>query len=72
MTKAEHATPSTPVSPDALLSWEALRYLIPLSRPQIWRLRSAGQFPQPIRLSPNRIAWKAADVLRWIESRPAA
>ena len=66
------ATPSTSVSPDALLSWEALRSLIPLSRPQVWRLRSAGQFPQPIRLSPNRIAWKTADVLRWIESRPAA
>ena len=63
---------AAPVSTDALLSWEALRDLIPLSRPQVWRLRSAGQFPQPIRLSPNRIAWKSSDVLRWIESRPTA
>ena len=72
MERTEAAKPSKPVSPDALLSWAALRDLIPLSRPQIWRLRSAGQFPQPIRLSPNRIAWKASDVLRWIESRPTA
>jgi prophage regulatory protein len=72
MEKTDTAKLKEPVSPDALLSWEALRDLIPLSRPQIWRLRSAGQFPKPIRLSPNRIAWKTADVLRWIESRPAA
>lgn len=58
--------------PDSLLSWEALRGLIPLSRPQVWRLRSAGQFPQPIRISANRIAWKASDVRRWIASRPTA
>jgi prophage regulatory protein len=72
MEKIEPAKLNNLVRPDALLSWEALRDLIPLSRPQIWRLRSAGQFPQPIRLSPNRIAWKASDVLRWIESRPTA
>lgn len=72
MEKPETATLSKPVSPDALLSWAALKDLVPLSRPQIWRLRSAGQFPHPIRLSPNRIAWRAGDVLRWIETRPAA
>jgi prophage regulatory protein len=72
MEKTDTARPSKLASPDAFLSWEELRELIPLSRPQVWRLRTAGQFPQPRRLSPNRIAWKTADVLRWIESRPAA
>lgn len=72
MQTADTAKPSQSVPPDALLSWEQLRALIPLSRPQIWRLRAAGQFPQPIRLSPNRIAWIARDVIGWINSRPAA
>ena len=65
-------TPSTTAPLDPVLTWPELRAIIKLSRPQIWRLRSVGQFPKPIRLSPNRIAWKTADVLRWIESRPAA
>lgn len=72
MHTADAAKPSQSIPSDALLSWEQLRVLIPLSRPQVWRLRQTGQFPQPKRLSTNRVAWKASDVLAWIDSRPTA
>jgi len=41
-----------------------------LSKPTIYRLMNTGQFPRPLKLSPNRVAWKSADVDDWINSRP--
>jgi prophage regulatory protein len=42
-----------------------------ISQPTIWRMRRAGTFPQPVNVSSNRIAWREADVIAWIESRAA-
>jgi prophage regulatory protein len=35
----------------------------------IQRLRKAGRFPAPIRLSERRIAWPSEAILTWLESR---
>lgn len=43
-----------------------------LSRPTIYRLGRAGKFPRPRKLGERASAWRWADVLTWIESRPAA
>lgn len=43
-----------------------------LSKPTIYRLMNTGHFPRPIQLSPNRVAWRSADIEEWIESRPTA
>jgi len=61
-----------PTDPDALLSWPALRALIGMSRPNVWRQRERGEFPAPVRISANRVAWRRRDVIAWIASRPAA
>lgn len=57
---------------DCLLSWPALRTLVPLSRATIWGMRREGKFPQPLRISNSRIAWRRSDVHAWIEQRAQA
>ena len=43
-----------------------------LSRTTIWRLRRAGVFPQPIRLSANAVGWPAHVIDEWLSERPKA
>ena len=43
-----------------------------LSRTTIWRLRRAGVFPQPIRLSANAVGWPADVIDEWLSERPKA
>lgn len=45
--------------------------IVGLSRSTIWRLRSRDLFPEPIRLSPGRVAWSVTDISEWISSRRA-
>ncbi|MGE3473149.1 MAG: helix-turn-helix transcriptional regulator [Vicinamibacterales bacterium] len=53
----------------ALLSWQEVRALVPLSRATVWALRRTGRFPQPVQISANRIAWRASDLNAWIAER---
>lgn len=72
MATLDATNPALPVALDPLLSWPQLRAVIGLSRPQIWKMREAGAFPQPVRLSPNRIAWRTSEVRAWLASRESA
>jgi prophage regulatory protein len=55
------------------VSYDDLKeYGIPYTDVHILRLRKAGKFPKPVRLSENRIAWRLSDLIEWIESRPEA
>lgn len=49
-----------------------LEVLLNLSRTTIWRLRRAGKFPQPIRLSANAVGWFAYVIYEWMAERPQA
>ena len=49
-----------------------LQALLNLSRTTIWRLRRAGEFPQPIRLSANAVGWPAHVIDEWLAERPQA
>ena len=40
------------------------------SRVQLWRDIRARQFPPPIELGPNSIAWYRAEIEAWKASRP--
>jgi prophage regulatory protein len=40
-----------------------------LSKTVIWRLMNRGEFPLPVRLSPNRVAWVRSEVEAWKEAR---
>ncbi|MGE3065253.1 MAG: helix-turn-helix transcriptional regulator [Hyphomicrobiaceae bacterium] len=43
-----------------------------ISATTLWRLVRARAFPQPLRLSANRIGFRAATVSAWIANREAA
>jgi prophage regulatory protein len=40
------------------------------SRSTLWRRVRAGDFPAPIKLSPNIVAWIPDEVATWRKSRP--
>jgi prophage regulatory protein len=42
------------------------------SRPSIYRLISQGRFPVPLKLGGGKIAFREAEILDWLESRPRA
>jgi len=57
-----------------LLPFEDLRPQkgINYSRPHLWRLEKAGDFPKRVSLGRNRVAWAEPEIDRWIEQRIAA
>lgn len=61
-----------PPDPDKILLWPQVRELVPLSRVSVWHLRRNGDFPAPLRLSPNRVGWRLSEVRAWIEGRQRA
>lgn len=46
--------------------------LVGVSRTQIYRLMSAGQFPKPVRISNRSVAWRMVELVAWIETRPTS
>lgn len=40
-----------------------------LSKTVIWRLMNRGEFPLPVRLSPNRVAWVRSEVMAWVDKK---
>lgn len=39
-----------------------------LSKSTLYREIAAGRFPEPLRISPNRVAWPVAVIASWIAS----
>ena len=50
-----------------LLTVKEVAHLLRLSVRAVWKLRSAGHMPPPVRLGGRSIRWRAADVERFIE-----
>ncbi|MCA8254822.1 AlpA family transcriptional regulator [Burkholderia sp. AU31624] len=63
-----------PANPHRLVLYPQLKpeYGIPYSQTHINRLRKAGKFPQPIKLSAKCVAWKASAIQSWIDALEAA
>lgn len=40
-----------------------------ISKSQVYRLSKLGQFPKPIKLTTQSVAWIEQEVERWIEQR---
>ena len=55
-----------------LLGRKAVKDRTSLSEPTLRRLVERRQFPRPLKLSSNRIAWREPDVSAWINSRVEA
>jgi prophage regulatory protein len=55
-------------SPSQLLKPAQVQALTTLDRVTLWRKCRAGTFPQPLRISENRIAWRSSDIETWMSS----
>ena len=56
---------------DRFLGWRQVRELTGLGRTTAWRLRRAGDFPEPVPISPGRVAWRERDIVVWNATRGA-
>ena len=43
-----------------------------LATSTIYRLMRSGQFPEPIRIGPRAVRWRASDLDAWLARRPYA
>lgn len=55
-------------NPSRLINGREVQTRTSLSRATIWRRIRAGEFPPPVRLGANRVAWREAEVAAWIEA----
>ena len=56
----------------SILSPKQLVEIIGLSSATLWRMRQRGELPEPIKLSPGRVGWRASDIEAWLASRAEA
>lgn len=42
-----------------------------ISRPYIWKLIKAGEFPKPVHLGKRARAWRSDEIDAWIDERTA-
>ncbi len=69
---AQTRKPQRPYSPASdIIVPRHLPQAVGLSSTTVWRLRRAGEFPRPIRLSVGRIGWRRADLEAWLSAREA-
>jgi prophage regulatory protein len=64
---SEQAVPSPRLLPPAVVSDRTS-----LSRTTLWRLVRRQEFPAPVHISDNRIAWPEAAVNAWIAAKMEA
>ena len=43
-----------------------------LTRSTIYRLMRAGEFPEPLKIGPRAVRWRATEIENWIAERPRA
>lgn len=54
---------------EKLLTTDELVALLPISRATFYRLRSAGKFFAPVRVSDRRVCWRERDLVSWLALR---
>jgi len=54
---------------DRLLLWNRVRDVTGLSRSTAWRLQRIGDFPEPVRISLNRVGWWESELTAWKATR---
>jgi prophage regulatory protein len=59
-------------APERLLTISQVCDRVPYSRVHIYRLIKRGQFPDRVRVGPNRVGWREAAVQEWIRSKVTA
>lgn len=59
------------IHPSALWRVRQILQVYPVSRAKLYNDIKAGRFPKPIRLGERCVAWRASEVLAFIESLEA-
>ena len=57
---------------DRLVSMKEVEEWTGLTRTNIYRMRKAGEFPEPLLIGPNTIRWRESTLAAWLATRPAA
>lgn len=52
--------------PRPLMTLPEVVALTTLSKPTIYTYIRDGRFPRQVRIGPNRVVWRRAEVLRWL------
>lgn len=65
------STPQQPTTP-ALLRLPAVCATVGLSKSQVYRLARAGEFPAPVKIGRNSVAWPADQVSAWVADKISA
>ena len=50
---------------DRLLPWGRVQEIAGISRATAWRMQKTGDFPDPVPVSPNRVAWWESELTAW-------
>ncbi len=54
---------------DRIIRLAEVLHLTGLSRTTIWRAEKAARFPCRVRLGPNSVGWRYAEVKAWLDGR---
>ncbi len=46
--------------------------ILPFSATTLWRKVKIGEFPSPVKLGPGITAWRAKDVIAWIQEKESS
>lgn len=57
---------------DKLLRRRAVEKETGLSRSSLYRMMQEGEFPRPIRIGKQAVAWRQSAIEQWKSSRPIA
>jgi prophage regulatory protein len=60
------------IDPNSYLRQPEVLKLVPVAASTLWKWAKAGSFPQPVKLSENCTAWRARDVLAWLDAQQQA
>lgn len=57
-------------SSERLLRLRQVQDFVPLSKATIYGMIQAGDFPRPVQLGRQCVAWRLSEIEHWIRSRP--
>lgn len=56
------------IPPQGFSRAKQILQLLPIGKTKFYKMVKDKEFPQPIRLSPNTVVWKNAEILDWLEN----
>lgn len=54
---------------DRLLSFRQVQEIIPISKTRAYELQATGEFPRPIKISRQRVAWLESEIFAYLNAR---